>query len=106
MGPDPEGLRRLGREHDVDRVHLGDLAAAQPEPGNGDEVVEDACRSVARAVQQHEAAGAGTSQRALGDPRDEGGRDAGVDRGPALGEDLRAGFGGEGMTCGDGASHT
>src|SRR5262249_47260832 len=66
---------------------------------------EHASRPVARPVDEHEAAGPGPGERALGDPRDEGGRDAGVDGGPARGEHLRPRFGGEGVTCGDGASH-
>ena len=44
-------------------------------------------------------------ERALGDPRRERGGQARVDRVPALGEDRRAGLGGEGMPSSDCASH-
>ena len=64
-------------------VHLGLAQPAAAETRDGDEVVEHAGRIVGSEVDEHEAARAGAGQRALGDPRDERGRDAGVDGVPA-----------------------
>ena len=47
----------------------------------------------------------GAGDRALDDPGDERGRDAGVDRAAAVGEHARARLGGQGMARSDRASH-
>ncbi len=56
-------------------------------------------------MDQEEASAARAGERALGDPRRERGGQAGVDRVPALGEDRRAGLGGEGVPGSDRAFH-
>ncbi len=48
--------------------------------------------SVPRPVDEQETAAARAGERALRDPRDEGGRETGVDRIAAVGEDLRSGL--------------
>jgi hypothetical protein len=77
----------------------------EAEAGNRREEVEDAGRSVASAVDEHEPAPAGPGQRALGDPRREPGRDARVDRVPARREDLRSRVRRQRVAGGDGALH-
>jgi hypothetical protein len=72
---------------------------------NGDEEVEKYDPSVAGAVDEHEAPSSRTRQRALGNPTDERGRDAGVDGVPAFLEDPSAGLRGERMTGRDRALH-
>src|SRR5215211_7598460 len=104
-GADPEHLRGLRREVDADRIHRVRPRAPQPETRDRDEVVEHARRTVVRAVDEHETPRARPRQRALGDPRDECGRNTGVDGVAALLKHLSARLGGELMTCGDGASH-
>ena len=94
-GADPEHLRRLAVEVDVDRLHLGRAAALAPEARGRDEEVEQAVAAVAGAVDEHEPAGPRPGQRALGHPRGERGRDARIDGVPALGEDARPGLGGQ-----------
>ena len=59
---------RAAAEVDVHAIHLGEVPLRQPEAGDGDEEVEDAGRAVACAVDEHESAGAGAGERALGDP--------------------------------------
>lgn len=68
-----------------------------------DEEVEQV-RLAARRVDQHEAAGAETGQRALGDEAREDRRDRGVDRVAAFAQDVRPGFSGQRVTAGDGAA--
>ena len=58
-----------------------------------------------RVVDEHEAARPGPGQWALRDPRDERGRDAGVDGVPAVREHLGPRLGGERMPCCDRAPH-
>ncbi len=55
-GADVEDLGRAAAEVDVDAVHLGEVALFQAQARDGDEEVEDACRTVARAVHEHESA--------------------------------------------------
>src|SRR5439155_9996876 len=74
-GTDVEDLGRAAAEVDVDAVHLDQVARLQAEARNGDEEVEDASRTVARAVHEHEAARAGAGERALRYPADELGAD-------------------------------
>src|SRR5712691_6582132 len=59
-GADVEDLRRAAAEVHVHPIHLRELTHLQPEPGDGDEEIEDAGRAVARAMDQHEAARTGT----------------------------------------------
>ena len=101
---DVEDLRRLAVEVDVDRFHLGG-PARPPEPRRGDEEVQQPRRPVARAVDEHEAAPARARQRALDHPGGEAGRDAGVDRVPALGEHGGADLGGQRVPGGDRPAH-
>ena len=56
-------------------------------------------------MDEHEAAAARASQRALGDPGRERGCDAGVDGVPAGVEDACAGLGGHGVAGGDRSTH-
>ena len=79
--------------------------AARALAGHGDEEVEQAVAPVARPVDEQEPAGGRAGQRALGDPRDEGGGEARVDRVAALGEDLRPRLGGQPVARCDRASH-
>ena len=104
--PDQErlGRRRLA-EPDVDDLHLAALPPLETEPGGGDEEIREPRRAIARAVDQHEAARAGSRQRALGGRSGEGCRDARVDRVSSLCERTRAGLRGERMAPGDGALH-
>jgi len=69
------------------------------------EEVREACGAVPGPVDEHEAAGAGAGERALGDRGGEGCRDAGVDRVSALGERAGAGLCGQWVAPGDGALH-
>ena len=78
---------------------------ARAEAGDGDEEVEQPVGPVARAVDEHEAAGARAGERALGHPGGERGGDAGVDGVAALGEHPRARLGGQRVPGGDRALH-
>ena len=90
------------REVHVDRLHRRERAPAEPEAGDGDEEVEQPRSTrVARAWTSMKPPPPGARQRALGDPRREAGRDARVDRVPALREHARARLGGERVAGGD-----
>ena len=77
-GADVKALRRAAAEVDVDVIHQRELALVA-ETGDRDEEVEYARALVARAVHEHEAAGARPGERAFRDPGDERGSDGGVD---------------------------
>ena len=79
--------------------------ALRPSPGTVTKWSSTRARVVARVMHEHEAARARSGERALRDPRDEGGRDAGVDGVAALGQHLGPRLGGERMSCCDGATH-
>ena len=100
---------RLGRlavpEEDVDRVHLPRPRPFEAETGCRHEEIGEPCRPVARAVDEHEAAGGGAREEALGDGGCERGCDAGVDGVSALLEHPRSRAGGERVAGGDGALH-
>ena len=85
-----EDLRGAAAEVDVDAIHLGEVPLVEPEAGDGDEEVEDAGRAVACAVDEHESAGAGAGEWALGDPGDERRPDGRVDGVSSGGEHVRA----------------
>src|SRR5262249_53180953 len=75
---DVEPLRRAAAEVDVDVIHAAERAPVA-EPGDGDEVVEDARALVTRAVHEHEGAGARAGEGAFCNPRDGGRADGCVD---------------------------
>jgi hypothetical protein len=104
--PDPVRDQVVAVERDVDDGHgrRGE-AGRKPSPGDCDEEIERAVGAVAGAVDEHEPAAAGPGERALGHPRDEAGRDAGVDRVAALRERACACLDGQRMAGGDGALH-
>jgi hypothetical protein len=104
--PDPVRDQVLAVERDVDDGHgrRGE-AGRKSAPGDRDEEIERAVGAVAGAVDEHEPAAAGPGERALGHPRDEAGRDAGVDRVAALRERACACLDGQRMAGGDGALH-
>ena len=103
-GADVEDLIRVA-EGDVDVVHGGALVGLEAAAGDVDEEVEQPRSAVVAAVDEHETAAAGAGERALGHPRREGSRDAGVDGVAALGEHARAGLGGQRVAGGDRTSH-
>ena len=104
-GADVEDLMRAAVEVDVDVLHPGPLARGEALAGQRDEEVVQPRGAVAGAVDEHEAASAGAGQRALGDPRHEGGGYAGIDGVPALAQHDGAGLGGERMPRSDRALH-
>ena len=76
-----------------------------PRPGTVTKWSSSARRAVPSPVDEHEAARARPCERALGDPGDERGRDAGVDGVAAVRQHLRARLGGERMARCDCATH-
>jgi len=102
---DAEDLRCVAVELDVDLFHLGRLAGAQAASRKLHEEVQQPVGSVARAVDEHEAAAARTGERALGHPRHRGRRDARIDGVPAFPENLGARFRGQRMARCNRATH-
>ena len=101
---DVEDLRRIAEGH-VDVVHGPALVPREPAAGDIDEEVEQPRAAIVPAVDDDEPAAARSGERALRDPRREGGRDARVDRVSALGEHARARLRGQLVAGGDRAPH-